>query len=80
MSSDGRPDRLPRHLGRGLLMSALIHWAVLFPILALAFILGGREAAQRADEIEMRFDEISPDELPSDLPPIEPQPDRKSVV
>jgi TonB family protein len=74
VSSDGRPDRQPSRIGRGFLLSALIHWAVLFPLLAAAFILGGREAAMRAEEIDMRFEQVNPEDLPADLPPIETAP------
>jgi TonB family protein len=70
--SDGPPDRLPRHLGRGVLTSVLLHAAFLFPFITIAFILGAREAALREDQVEMRFESVDPEELPDDLPPIDP--------
>jgi outer membrane biosynthesis protein TonB len=79
VGSDGSSERLPRHLGRGALTSLFIHGGLLFPLVTLAFILGAREEARRAQEVELTFEEVDPADLPPDLPPIEatPKPEEK---
>jgi hypothetical protein len=74
VGNDGSSERLPRHLGRGALTSLFIHVGLLFPLVTLAFILGAREEARRAQEVELTFEEVDPADLPPDLPPIEPTP------
>ncbi len=71
MSSDGSSERLPRHLGRGALTSLFIHVGLLFPLVTLAFVLGGREEALREQQVELTFEEVNPADLPPDLPPLE---------
>ena len=65
-------ERLPRHLGRGALTSLFIHGGLLFPLITLAFLFGGREQKQREEEVELTFEEVNPADLPADLPPIDP--------
>jgi hypothetical protein len=74
VSSDGGSDRLPRYLGRGALTSLFVHVGLLFPLVTLAFILGAREEARRAQEVELTFESVDPADLPPDLPPIDPEP------
>jgi TonB family protein len=72
--NEDRETRQPRFLGRGALTSLLIHSGLLFPLVTLALILGAKEEAERAEQVEMTFDEVDPSTLPKDLPPIEPKP------
>jgi hypothetical protein len=73
VDSEGN-ERLPRYLGRGTLTSLFVHFGLLFPLITLAFLLGGREQKQREEEVELTFEEVNPDDLPADLPPIEATP------
>src|SRR5882672_3184136 len=59
------------HLGRGALLSLLGHGLLVAPVLVLVFIYAGREEAQRAEEVDVAFRDVSADELPADLPPLE---------
>src|SRR5450432_557772 len=60
------------HLGRGALFSLLLHAALLAPIGALAFVWAAREEAQRAEEVDVGFENVADDQLPANLPPLEP--------
>ncbi len=72
-----RPDNRARgFLSRGALLSLLVHANVLGPLAVAAWIYGGREEAQRAEEMDVGFEDASTADLPKDLPPIEsPPPD-----
>lgn len=77
-TDDERAARLGGHLGRGVLLSFLLHGSILCPVLVLAIVLGKRQAALRDDEIEVRFEPTSTAELPDDAPALErPPPARK---
>jgi hypothetical protein len=67
-----KSKRARGHLGRGALFSLLLHAHVLVPLTIAAIVLGRREAAQRAEEVDVAFDEAAPEELPPGLPPLEP--------
>jgi TonB C terminal len=67
-----RQQLLRGHLGRGAVLSFLVHASFLLPILTLAIVLGRKEAAEH--DLEVSFEDVSPAELPDNLPPIEPQP------
>ncbi|HVX95392.1 MAG TPA: energy transducer TonB [Polyangia bacterium] len=60
------------HLGRGALYSLLLHAALLMPIGIVAFVLGAREEAQRAEEVDVGFESVPDSQLPENLPPLEP--------
>jgi TonB family protein len=62
------------NLSRGALISLLLHLNVVAPIVIAAWIYGGREEAQRAEEVDVAFQAADQTELPPDLPPIEPSP------
>lgn len=64
----------PGHLGRGFTYALLAHLSALGPLIALALVLGAREAAQRAEEVDVSWETVDPATLPEDLPPIEPPP------
>ncbi|HEY2903183.1 MAG TPA: TonB family protein [Polyangia bacterium] len=66
-----RRPHLRGRLGRGALMALLAHGALLAPILVLTFVYAAREEAQRAEEVDVAFRDVSPDELPADLPPMD---------
>ncbi len=75
--SDGRGRRETRvggHLGRGLLAALLLHVHLLVPLLIATFIYAAREEAQRAEEVDLGFEDIPPEELPKDLPPLDETP------
>src|SRR5215471_17675491 len=67
-------------LSRGALLSLLLHVHLLAPIGLAAWIYGGRQQAareaQKAQEVDVEFKDVTAAELPKDLPPIEPLPDQ----
>jgi TonB family protein len=62
-------------LSRGALISLLIHLNLVAPIAIAAWVYGGREEAQRAEEVDVAFQDASDTALPADLPPLEPTPE-----
>jgi TonB family protein len=73
VSSSYDNERQQAFLGRGLLTSLFVHLGILFPLCTIAFLLGAREDARKAEEVEMTFEEVNPADLPADLPPIDPE-------
>ncbi|MEP6652632.1 MAG: TonB family protein [Myxococcales bacterium] len=72
MSGQGRPRHPARgHLSRGLLAALLLHGQLLAPLLIATFIYAAREEAQRAEEVDLGFEDVKPEELPADLPPLD---------
>src|SRR5262245_20814081 len=74
-----RPGSRARgYLSRGALLSLLLHVHLLTPIALAAWIFGGRQEAareaQRAQEVDVEFKDVTTAELPKDLPPIDPAP------
>ena len=63
------------HLSRGALISLLVHLNLVAPLVIAAWIYGGREEAQRAEEVDVAFQDASDTVLPADLPPIESTPE-----
>jgi TonB family protein len=61
-------------LSRGALISLLVHLNLVAPLVIAAWVYGGREEAQRAEEVDVGFQDASDTQLPADLPPIEPTP------
>jgi TonB C terminal len=59
------------HLGRGALLSLLLHAQVLVPMAVAAFIYGAREDARRAEEVDVAFEDVAPEDLPTDLPALD---------
>jgi TonB family protein len=70
MKDNDRERHLAGHLGRGFVLSFLIHGSFVFPVIALAILLA-KEPLET--DIEMRFEEVSEAELPEDLPSLEPE-------
>src|SRR3954454_20921183 len=66
-----RQEQLRGHLGRGILLSFFIHGSFIFPFIALAIVFARREADNR--DLDISFEQVSPAELPADLPPLEPE-------
>src|SRR5262245_53945795 len=68
------------YLSRGALLSLLLHVHLLTPIGVAAWIYGGRQQAareaQRAQEMDVEFQDATTAELPKDLPAIDPPPDQ----
>lgn len=62
------------NLSRGALISLLLHLNVVAPVVIAAWIYGGRQEAQRAEEVDVAFQAADQTALPPDLPPIEPSP------
>lgn len=67
MSGSGQ-DRLRGHLGRGFLTSVLVHAGLVLPFIALSIVFARREAENR--DLDVRFEDVSPAELPDNLPPL----------
>ncbi len=63
------------HLSRGALISLLLHVNLVAPIAIAAWVYGGREEAQRAEEVDVAFQAADQTALPPDLPPLEPTPE-----
>jgi TonB family protein len=74
-----RTSRTRGHLGRGALYSLLLHAALVAPICAFAFVWGGREEAQRAEEVDVGFESVADSQLPPDLPALEPPKDESAL-
>jgi TonB family protein len=62
------------HLSRGALISLLLHVNIVAPVAIAAWVYGGREEAQRNEEMDVAFQEADQTALPPDLPPLEPTP------
>jgi TonB family protein len=70
---DNDRQRLLRgHIGRGALLSFLIHGSFVLPFVVLAVIFAKQEAADR--DLDVHFEDVSAAELPDNLPPIEAEP------
>src|SRR3954453_12454434 len=67
-----RQQLLRGHIGRGAVLSFLIHASFVLPFVVLAIIFGNREAADR--DLDVHFEDVSAAELPDNLPPIEAEP------
>ena len=63
------------HFSRGALISLLLHLNVVAPLVIAAWVYGGREEAQRAEEMDVAFQAADQTDLPPNLPPIEPTPE-----
>src|SRR5579871_6037345 len=74
-----RTSRPRGHLGRGALYSLLLHAALVAPICVLAFVWGGREEAQRTEEVDVGFESVADAQLPPDLPALEPPKDDSAL-
>ncbi len=62
-------------LSRGALISLLLHFNLVAPLVIAAWVYGGREEAQKAEEVDVAFQAADQTALPDDLPPIEPTPE-----
>lgn len=63
------------HLSRGALISLLLHLNAVAPLVVAAWVYGGREERERAEEVDVAFQAVDQTALPPDLPPIEPTPE-----
>jgi len=73
----GQPSKQTRtrgHLGRGALASLLLHLHLLVPLLIVVFIRAGREEANRPEEVDVAFENVEPEQLPENLPPLDETP------
>ena len=63
------------YLTRGALLALFVHIHVLAPIGIVVWIYGGRQEAareaQKAQEVDVDFRDVTAAELPKDLPPID---------
>ncbi|HET6280438.1 MAG TPA: TonB family protein [Polyangia bacterium] len=66
-----RERRLAGRLRRGALVALLLHAQILGPLVILTFIYAAREEAERADEVDVAFRDVDPEELPKDLPSLD---------
>ncbi|MES1208379.1 MAG: hypothetical protein ABUS79_20775, partial [Pseudomonadota bacterium] len=62
-------------LSRGALISLLLHFNLVAPLVIAAWVYGGREEAQKAEEVDVAFQSADQTALPDNLPPIEPTPE-----
>lgn len=62
-------------LSRGALISLLLHLNVVAPVVVAAWVYGGREERERAEEVDVAFQAADQTALPPDLPPLEPTPE-----
>jgi hypothetical protein len=69
MKDNDRERHLGGHLGRGFFLSFLVHASFIFPFIALAIVFARREAAEA--DLDVRFEDVTPAELPDDLPPLQ---------
>jgi len=71
-------SRARGYLSSGALLSLLLHVNLLTPIGLAVWIFAGRQEAareaQRAQEVDVEFRDVTAAELPKDLPPLEPAP------
>jgi len=63
------------HLSRGALISLLLHLNAVAPLVVAAWVYGGREERERAEEMDVAFQAVDQTALPADLPPIDPTPE-----
>ena len=69
------PTTRPRgHLARGALIALLVHGQILVPLVIATFFLAHREEAERAEEVDVGFEDVKPEDLPHDLPPLDDTP------
>src|SRR5262245_22158237 len=68
-------NRARGYLSRGALLSLLVHANLLVPLGIAAWVYGGREEAQRAEDMDVAFEDASTANLPKDLPPIDSPPE-----
>src|SRR5262245_55896804 len=71
-----RPGTRARgHLTRGALLALLLHVHVLGPLGVVIWVLADRHEAereaQRAQEVDVEFKDVTAAELPKDLPPLD---------
>ena len=62
------------HIGRGALVALVLHLNLVGPLVVAAFIYGAREAAQRAEEVDVGFESVPDSQLPEELPPLDDTP------
>jgi TonB family protein len=71
-------SRARGYLSRGALLSLLLHVHLLGPLAVVIWIFAGRQEAareaQRAQEVDVEFKDVTTAELPKDLPPLDPTP------
>src|SRR5687767_14575508 len=72
-----RDARLGGRLGRGVLLSLLLHAQLLIPGLIATWIYAGREEERRAEEVGIDFIDADSEDLPADLPPLDPNEPRR---
>ncbi|HEX2661112.1 MAG TPA: TonB family protein, partial [Polyangia bacterium] len=61
-------------------MSLLLHLNLLVPLLIVVFYRASREEAERAEEVDVGFENVAPEELPRELPPLDDTPEPHPAV
>ena len=61
------------HIGRGALLAVWLHGQFLVPLLIVTWVYASREEAQRAEEVDVAFRDVTEEEM-ADLPSIEEAP------
>src|SRR6185369_2257024 len=58
-------------LGRGALLAMLLHAQLIVPAVVLIFVYGARDERNRVEEVDVAFRDVTPEELPPNLPPMD---------
>src|SRR6185369_7883602 len=66
-----KETRLTGHLGRGALLAMLLHAQLIVPAVVLIFVYGARDERNRVEEVDVAFRDVTPEELPPNLPPMD---------
>jgi len=74
LAKNRQAPRARGQLGRGLATALVLHLHLLAPLLIATFIYAAREEAQRAEEVDVGFENVPAEELPRDLPPLDDTP------
>jgi hypothetical protein len=67
MKDNDRERVLAGHLGRGFTLSFLVHLSFLFPVIVMAIMF------HEEPDLDVRFEDVSAEELPANLPPLSPE-------
>ena len=62
-----------------MLASLLLHLHLLVPLLVIVFIRAGQEEANRPEEVDVAFENVEPEQLPENLPPLDETPPLSTV-
>ena len=76
----GKELRPRGHLGRGTVAAVLLHLQILLPLLIVVFTRARREEAEKAEEVDVGFENVPAEQLPAELPPLDDTPPPQGKV